>query len=85
MRWDISYTRKELNRLSSALANVYHNTELLKRQEKRRIYNRHQHTRHISHWAYQLNWEYLSTIMPNPEVEECNRLKAQLNFERSLE
>ena len=85
MRMDNSYTRKELSRVSSALSNIYNNTQLLKRQEKRKLYFRYWHHRHISHWAYQLNWEYLTTIMPNPEIEEYNKLKAQNNFESSIE
>jgi len=85
MRMDNSYTRKELSRMSSALSNIYHNTELLKRQEKRKLYFRYFQPRHISHWAYTLNWEYLSTIMPNPEIEEYNKLRAQHNFEASIE
>lgn len=85
MYMDKSFTRKELKRLSNALSNIYHNTELLKRREKRKLYFRYWQPRHISHWAYTLNWEYLSTIMPNPEIEEYNKLKAQQIFEESLE
>lgn len=85
MRPDSNFTRKELSKLSQALYSLYHNTKLLQRREKRKLYFHHYHHKHISHWAYTLNWEYLSTIMPNPEEAEMHRLEAQINFNRSIE
>ena len=85
MRMDNSYTRKELSKVSNMLSNIYHNTKLLERREKRKMYFRFWQNRHISHWAYRLDWEYLSSIMPNPEEDEMNQIEAQRNFERSLE
>lgn len=85
MRTDNNYTRKELSRLSSALSNVYNNSELLERQFKRNIYNRFWTFSNTSNWCYRLNWQYLAQIMPNPEVEEYERLKAEYKLGMSLD
>lgn len=76
---DKGFTRKELSKVSQALSSIYHRTQLLNRQEKRKLYFHHVHKRHISHWAYQLNFDYIRSIIPNPDEvaaieEKANRI-----------
>lgn len=49
------YSKKEISRLSRILSNLYHNTNLLIRKEKRRMYFHLIHKKHLSTWAYKLN------------------------------
>jgi hypothetical protein len=85
MRNDNSYTRKELLELSQKLYNIYAKTKLLKRQEKRKLYWHHNHHKHVSHWAYTLDWTYCATIVPDPELEQYRKDQAEREFLRSTE
>lgn len=51
--------RKDIKRLSNILSNLYHNTNLLIRRERRRMYFHLIHKKHLSTWAYKLNPEII--------------------------
>lgn len=52
---DGNFTNREIKRVSNILSNLFHNTSLLERKEKRRIYFNNIHKKHLSTWAYRLN------------------------------
>lgn len=52
---DGNFTNREIKKVSSILSKLFHDTSLLERQEKRRIFFNNIHKRHLSTWAYRLN------------------------------
>lgn len=85
MSKDFSFTRKELSKLSTALSNLYNNTNLLERKEKRRLYFRFNMKHNTSHWAYRITSQAIINIMPNPELDEILKERANRLFLISIE
>jgi len=85
MSKDFSFTRKELSKLSTALSNLYMNTNLLERKEKRRLYFHFNMQHHTSHWAYRITSQAIINIMPNPELDEILQARAHTLFLMSID